>query len=432
MSRLTIAVVLAFAFAGGGSIFAQDAADVQADPFPASSAESTDPFDVSAFDQTVQQGTEQDSKAALETQFGGDFLFDASTATTADFDRYTAAGSFSGKAFVKVSVPDYGSAFLSYAFSKNVWQAAGGTWAVSPTASGDLFDASFTPSEFYLSFDIAQSVFFRVGNQLLAWGPSFIWTPVDFVNLQRADPLASLDLRRGKPGVRATVPLGISNVFLFADLTGTVTPTGPGGSLEVNDPLEVVNLAARWDLTLLGFELALTGYVGSSIQNTYGFDFSGRILGFDVYGELAMAFPYSSYDFASASSLGFQRTFGELSYWSVAGEFFVNSAGTDDTASYPGLLVSGDFTPFYVGKYYAYAALTRAHIGIDGVGATLAGFMNFSDQSFLLRLSTTVSVPRLVPFTFGISFAGGGAGKEFTYFTGDNALAVDLRISFEF
>jgi hypothetical protein len=420
-SGAALVISLALALAGAARLSGQDSAGASADP-----------FDVSAFDQSVQQGAEQDRKAALETQFGGNFLLDGSGTTTADFGWYTVAGSFSGKAFVKVSVPDYGSAYLSYNFSKSIAQGAGGALPATPTAAGDLFSSAWELSEFYLSFDVAQSVFFRVGNQLLAWGPSFIWTPVDFVNLQRADPLASLDLRRGKPGVRATVPLGISNVFLFADLTGTVTPTGPGGSLEVNDPLETVNLAGRWDITLLGFELALTGYVGSSIQNTYGFDFSGRVLGFDVYGELAMAFPYSSYDFSYASSLGFQRTFGELSYWSVAGEFFANSAGTDDTASYPGLLFSGDFTPFYVGKYYAYAALTRAHIGIDGVGATLAGFMNFSDQSYLLRLSTTVRVPRLVPFTFAISYAGGGAGKEFTYFTGNNALSADLRISFEF
>ncbi len=200
----------------------------------------------------------------------------------------------------------------------------------------------------------------------------------------------------------------------------------------VNDPLETVNLAARWDITLLGFEFGLTGIAGASIQNTAGFDFSGRVLGFDVYGELAVGFPYSAYDLSVASSLGIQRSFGELSYWTVSAEAFVNSAGTGDTSSYPALLAAGDFTPFYVGKYYAYAALTRTHLFVDGVSATLSGFVNFSDLSFLLRLSTGFSIARLVPFKFGISWAGGGAGKEFTYFPGDNALSADLRISFEF
>ncbi len=416
-----LAISLVLALASAGTAFAQDSVDTSADP-----------FNVSAFDQTVQQGTQAESKAALETQFGGNFLFDASSGTTTAFEGYTLAGSFSGKAFIKVSVPDYGSLYLAYNFSKNLSQGAAGTLPTPAVARGDLLSASYALSEFYLSFDIAQAVFFRVGNQLLAWGPSFIWTPVDFVNLERANPLSAFDLRTGKPGVRVTVPLGISNLFLFGDLAGTVTPTGLGGSLVVNDPLSTVNLGARWDITLLGFELALTGYFGNSIQNKYGFDFSGRLLGFDIYGELAFAFPYGSYDFTSAYSLGFQRTLGELSYWSIAGEFFSNSAGTDDPSAYPSLLALGRFTPFYLGKYYAYAAVTRTHLFIDGVSGTLAGFMNFSDSSYLLRMSTSIKVPRLVPFTFGISYAGGGAGKEFTYFSGANGLTADLRVSFEF
>ena len=275
-------------------------------------------------------------------------------------------------------------------------------------------------------------MFFRVGSQLLAWGPSLIWTPVDFVNLERVDPLSTFDLRSGKAGVRATVPLGISNLFLFADLAGTVTATGPGGSLVVNDLLDTANLAARWDITMGGFELALTGYFGSSLQNRYGFDFSGRLLGFDIYGELSLAFPYSSYDFSSAYSLGLQRTFGELSYWSMAAEFFANSEGTADTAAYPAMLLAGTFNPFYVGQYYAYASLTRTHLFVDGVSATLAGFVDISDASFLVRLSTSVDIAKVVPFSFALSWAGGGAGKAFTYFAGNNALSADLRVSFSF
>jgi len=41
-------------------------------------------------------------------------------------------------------------------------------------------------------------------------------------------------------------------------------------------------------------------------------------------------------------------------------------------------------------------------------------------------------VPGLVPFTFALSWAGGGDGKEFTYFTGNNSLSAELRVSYEF
>jgi hypothetical protein len=228
------------------------------------------------------------------------------------------------------------------------------------------------------------------------------------------------------------VPLGISNLFFFADMSGTVTPTGAGGALVVNDPVQSTNLAGRFDFTVSGFELGFTAYVGNSIQDRAGFDFSGRVLGFDVYGEFAAGLPVGIYAFTYSSSLGFQKTLGELSYWNVAGEFFVNDAGTSDTSTYASLVAANDFTPFYVGKYYAYAALTRTHLFIDGLSSTLAGFMDISDTSFLLRLSTTVRVAAVAPFTFSVGWAGGGAGKAFTYFSGNNALTAGLQIRVEF
>jgi len=135
---------------------------------------------------------------------------------------------------------------------------------------GDLLVNSYALSEFYAGFDIAKVVFLRLGNQLISWGPSAVWTPVDFINLQHVNPLSPLDLRVGKPGLRIHVPLGISNVFLFGDFSGTVSGSP---TLVVNDPLTTANVAARWDLTALGFEFALSGYWGASVTERYGFDF---------------------------------------------------------------------------------------------------------------------------------------------------------------
>ncbi len=421
-----LVAALCLALAGAVALSAQEATDAASDPF----AEGADPFDVEAFDQVVTEGEAEDAAARLEMQFGGNIALGASAATTADFDWYKAGSSASGKAFLKVSVPDYGSAYLAYNFSKNIAQGAGGSLPAAPTTQNGLFDVAFDLAEFYLGFDVAQKVFIRVGNQLLAWGPSTIWTPVDFVNLEKVDALAAFDSRVGKPGVRATIPIGTSNLILFADLAATVS--GAAAPFDVNDLYETANLAGRWDIVLAGFELGLSTYFGASLQNQYGFDFSGRLLGFDLYGELGLAFPDEGNDFSYAYSLGLQRSLGELDYWTVSAEFFANGAGTSDTSCYPALVIAGDFTPFYVGEYYAYAAVTRKNIGRDGISATLAGFANFSDLSFLARLSTSVRLPRLVPFTFALSWAGGGAGREFTYFSGNNALSAELRVSYEF
>ena len=403
-------------------------------------AEGPDVFDASTFDQNVQQSRQQETKTKLETQFGGNLLYDTSATTTTAFTGYGAGGTFAGKAFLKVSVPDTGAFYLAYNYSKNLYQGAAGTVPGSPfgmggpalaQSAGDLYGVQFDLAEFYASFDVAKSVFLRVGNQLLAWGPSVIWTPVDFINLQRVNPLSPLDLRVGRPGIRATVPMGISDFFLFVDLSGTVTPAGSGAPA-VNDLAQTTNLGARWDITVGGVELGLTGYGGYSIPGQAGFDFSGRFLGFDVYGELGTTAASGGSSFTWASSLGIQRTLGELGYWTVAGELFYNDAGTTDTSGFPALAVASTFNPLYVGKFYSYAAVTRTHLGMDRFSATLAAFVDWSDGSFLGKASTGISLPGVPPFTFGVSWSGGGPGKAFTYITGNNALSAELEVKVEF
>jgi hypothetical protein len=436
MSSLVRAAAAGILLLAGAAVFAQSS-DPAGQP-PAASGDAGDVFDTSTFDQSVQQSRQAEQSAKLEVLFGGQFLSDNAAYTTLDFNGYALGGSFSGKAFTKISVPDYGILYIAYNFSHNIYQGAGGaapggagSYLSQPL--GDLLSTSFTLAEFYASFDIARVVFLRLGNQLIAWGPSAIWTPVDFINLQKMNPLSPFDLRIGKPGLRLHVPLGISNVFLFGDFSGTVGANpSPPPALQVNDPLLTTNLGARWDITAYGFELALSGYWGASIQNRFGFDFSGQAFGFDVYGELAAGFPQGSYPFTWASSVGFQRTMGELKYWTLQGELFYNDAGTADTGSYGTLVASRTFIPFYVGRTYAYLGLTRAHLFIDGMSGTLAGFVNVSDGSYLARLSSTIDVPKLVPFTVALSYAGGGPNREFTYFVGDRSLSLDMQIRVSF
>ncbi len=418
MTARTLAVAAALAVSAAFLSFGQDAGDAGA-------------FDSSSFDQAVTQAAQPGQAAKTEFLYGGSFLTDNAATTSTTLDWYTLAGSVSGKVFGKLTVPDYGSLYVGYNVSKNMYQGDGGTLPAASAAylsapAGSFYAPSFTLSELYYSFDVGKALFVRLGNQLIAWGPSAIWTPVDFINLQRVDPLATIDLRVGKPGIRLHVPLPGSNIFLFTDFSDTVTSAG------VQDPLKTAVLSARWDVTIAGAELALTGSWGESVQNKYGFDITGRLLGFDIYGEAAAAFPYGSYDLAWAADAGFQRTLGDLSYWSIAGEFFYNSAGTADTSQYPAMLLAQTFVPLYVGQYYAYASLSRSHLGIDGISASLAGFANLSDMSYLVRGSLSVAVPNLVPFSFGVSYAGGGNGKEFTLLAGDGTLSLDLQVRFDF
>ena len=114
-----------------------------------------------------------------------------------------------------MSVPDRGSLFASYVFRQYFFKGLTSGGPVAYGAAASLSEPSLGLSELYYSFDVKKAAFFRLGKQLLAWGPSFFWTPVDFVNAERADPLAAFDGRSGTPGLKATVPLGMANSYNF-------------------------------------------------------------------------------------------------------------------------------------------------------------------------------------------------------------------------
>jgi hypothetical protein len=56
----------------------------------------------------------------------------------------------------------------------------------------------------------------------------------------------------------------------------------------------------------------------------------------------------------------------------------------------------------------------------------------FSDLSCTVRLAAAFDPVAFLPFTFTLSWLGGGAGREFTWYTGGNALSAALEVRFEF
>jgi hypothetical protein len=337
-------------------------------------------------------------------------------------DGYAATASIEGKAFAKVSVPDYGSLYLSYGLAQPFFAGLAGSGSSLAAPPVDLSSPSYVMPELHYSFDIGKKVFLRVGKQLLAWGPSRVWSPVDFVNSSHADFFSPIDLRQGKPGARIHVPMGSYNAFLFADFSADASLAG------VRDPASATLLDARLDGTMGGFELGLTGMFGSQVQDRGGFDFSGDFLGAGVYGELALAPAYSGYGAWAMASLGFSRSLGDLKRWTISGEGFYNSRGSDLTGNAAAMAAE----PLYNGEWYAYAALNGRELLSPDLATTLSTLMNLSDSSFTLKLEEEFSFPRSVPFSLALSYYGGGAGKEFTLVSGDDSLSLSAQTRIEF
>ncbi|MBL8968061.1 MAG: hypothetical protein JNG85_13735, partial [Spirochaetaceae bacterium] len=292
-----------------------------------------DPFDTGAFQESVSQSLAPGGAASASYLAGGSLLLRSGATLPAGLDGYAGGAGLSGRLFAKANLPDVGAFFVSYNASLSFLSALAGSGdaRLAPTAGLDEPDLAL--AELHWSFDLGKRLFVRLGKQLISWGPSRVWTPVDFVNRERGSSLQALDLRAGKPGLRLHAPLGKANAFLFADFSRTVE----GGI--ARDPLEAVALAARLDATLGDFELGLTGWTGAPVQDRLGFDFSGRLFGSSLYGEMAWAPALDQDESSLLGSLGFSRNLGELKRLTLSGEFFYNSAGDDGSAP-----ISGAFT----------------------------------------------------------------------------------------
>ncbi|HEQ71938.1 MAG TPA: hypothetical protein ENN69_05570, partial [Spirochaetia bacterium] len=241
-------------------------------PWASAQDDTTDPFNTDQFDQAVEQSLAEDTAYRVDTLFGGTFLLRNYATTSFAFDSVTSVFSLSGRPFIKVTDPRLGSLFLSYSIVSTLYQSSNDPVLSAGLEAADPFAPRFSLGEFFISFDLGKTVFIRAGNQLNAWGPSYFWTPVDFINLERVNPWTGVDLRAGIPSLKLHIPFQGGNLFLFLDFSDTVA------AAEVNQLWTTAAGALRVDFTLLGFEFGVTGYVdadGSRLHNKYGFDASG-------------------------------------------------------------------------------------------------------------------------------------------------------------
>ncbi|MBN2353825.1 MAG: hypothetical protein JXD23_14725 [Spirochaetales bacterium] len=389
-----------------------------------------DPYDTGQFDEAVEKSVKEDEAAKVEVLFGGTFLLQDYISSYGTFTDWTSELKLLGKPFLKVTDPRLGSVFLSYSIASTLYQASNNP---PPTlVPTDPFVPVFALSEFFVSFDFGKAVFLRAGNQINSWGPSFFWTPVDFVNRERANALSALDVRAGVPSLKVHVPFSRANLFLFVDFRDTVSAADGVGAF-----FRTVNTALRFDLTLGGIEFGLTGYLDAAsgrLVNKYGLDASGNFLGFDLYTEQAVSLRYEHEENPQAffesyqACAGFSRTLDELKEWTLQAEFFYNSAGTDERAA---TLPPGAFVPFYTGRYYLFASLYRANADdvLSRVEAQV--IVNFSDLSFLARLSAVFSFARTLPVTVSVSYADGDNGDEFAY-AGPHQFTATVSANFVF
>lgn len=82
--------------------------------------------------------------------------------------------------------------------------------------------------QLWLRFGLWHALFVTAGRQHVRWGTAQIWTPADFLHLQRRNPLNPFDARRGTDVVKLHLPIESAawNFYAYAIAGGyNDTPT---------------------------------------------------------------------------------------------------------------------------------------------------------------------------------------------------------------
>jgi len=276
-----------------------------------------DIFSEESFDESYNQDKEDAEKNVISYLFGGSVLFTNYFYGFTEDSYFSSFGTLSGSVFAKVSYGMLFQLFASYGYSYPFYYFTDKT----PSSYTLVSDLDYNLRELFFDFNIGRYIFLRFGQQMTAWGSAFVWTPVDFINLERYNEItySSEDTRLGKPGIRLHVPFGKSNIFVFWDLYDLDS---------LNYDIAETGLGLRLDFTVGGYEIGLSGYFKRGQSGKLGVDFSGTLLNVDIYGEISyfdgigiiQVEQTSTFPFVSETNpdtgliqavLGFSKSFGE-------------------------------------------------------------------------------------------------------------------------
>jgi hypothetical protein len=132
--------------------------------------------------------------------------------------------------------------------------------------------------ELFLDFNKDREIYFRVGKQFLKWGTTYFWNPTDLVNQDKRNFLDLNRIRSGTYGTKMHIPIGLDrNLYVFLDTSDV-------------DNLDGFACATKYEFILGSSEVGLSMWNKKNRTSVYGVDFSGRLFGFDLKGELALSY----------------------------------------------------------------------------------------------------------------------------------------------
>lgn len=280
-----------------------------------------------------------------------------------------------------------------------------------------------TVDEMFLDVNADNKAFFHIGKQDIKWGAGYRWSPTDFLNEERIDPLDPDEEinYNGISGFKTTVPVDRFNFITFI---------GNESLMNILDPAIALRAEFAYDF----IEVSTTAYYQRDIRSLFGADFSGgaefwygvwdfwteasfsmgsnrTFVGFD---ETIQPPNPKFYTYKSGTDTPYIKAVAGLSYdtvmlpeivttsMMVTAEYFYNGEGYTDNDLYAYAILLEEtvddrlYVPFQMGKHYIAVGLSMSNIFSDPEDYSDISFssnyiINMSDLSSVLRLSLSYS-----------------------------------------
>ena len=131
--------------------------------------------------------------------------------------------------------------------------------------------------EIFVDGNIKDKVFLRLGKQVLQWGRCDFWNPTDLINVEKKLFIQKIGYREGAYGVKLHIPFGTAyNIYGFLD-------TREASSVDS------IAAAGKFEFLIGGTEMAFSMWDKKNYHPVFGYDFSTRLIGLDLTGELSVS-----------------------------------------------------------------------------------------------------------------------------------------------
>jgi hypothetical protein len=279
--------------------------------------------------------------------------------------------------------------------------------------------------EIFVDFNIANTVYFRAGKQVLKWGTGYFWNPTDLINIEHKSFTNQGALLEGVFGLRSDVVFSpAAHLYTFLNMNG------------IQD-ISSVAFAARTEFLVGTFEFGLSGWVKPYKLPVIGADFTTPLFwNLNLTGEASFSWGDNQDKMDTSGNvysvrnqvvpkvdIGLSRTFDLFDVQdrlNVMAEFFYNGDGYDQNmfqvlSPAKRLEFLGDYYHAgYYGQYYGALFITCSSFFLTNLTLTVDVLANLSDFSAIPMVM--LSYAPVNNFTLSLQLGGylGADNREYT------------------